>query len=96
MKKFRTKTTCRQVMTAFDLWMKRHAARYANDPHPRPGRAWIHVKPLAVPPSLTMKAIAARTGMSYSTLLRMVDCHFRVAEFNRAKLLAFAKRHHRR
>lgn len=96
--KYQTKISRRKVVQAFDCWMQRRAALASPSPIAKkstPVRP--RAKPASIPPAppLTMKAIAARCELSYATLVRLIDTDFRVCEFKRPKLVAFAKRHYR-
>lgn len=96
--RYTTKITRRQVIHAFDLWMKRRAALAWKYPYSNYHRTVPHgpqVTKKALPPALTMKSIAEHCGISYSTLLRLTETDFRVSEFKRLKLVTFANRHYR-
>ncbi len=97
--KYSTRLTTRQVLLAFDLYIKRLQVLSS-----RHEGIWIMLKrrghkpldkPTRLPPNLSLKAIAARCRMSTGTLAAFISEDFRMTDFNRAKLEKFARKYRR-
>lgn len=97
--KYSTRLTSRQVLLAFDLYIQRLLILASNH-----SRLWATLRdagyrpldtPTPLPGNLSLKAIAARGRMSYSTLARLIDQDFRISKFKRANLVKFVRKFYR-
>lgn len=98
--KYATRLTLRQVLLAFDLYIKR-VLILASDKEParqimlkRFGHKLLK-KPTPLPKNLSLKSIAARSGMSTGTLNGFISGEFRLFKFNRAKLAKHLRKYYR-
>jgi len=95
---YSTRISRHQVLTAFDLIMKRRAAEAWKNFSPNYHSTLLHPPQLSkktLPPGLTMKAIALHCGISYWTLSRLYAEVFVSINYNRPRLVGFAKRWYR-
>lgn len=97
--KYSTRISARQVLLAFDLYIKRRQVLASK----HPGH-WVTLKkyghkpldePTPLPANLSLKAIAARCQISTSTLARLIEGEFRLTKLNRAKLVKWVQKFYR-
>lgn len=97
--KYTTRLNARQVILAFDLYIKRLLILASENP----GR-WVTLRkaglrppnhPTPLPANLSLKAIAARCRMSTSKLTKFIDEDFRLSKFKRKDLVKFVQKHYR-